>query len=144
MTWGETEYTQANGNGQRPNKVAVSPSRPMTCYVCLHLQHAVRFRSTSIKTRGLKTRFFAFAPFASTQRASFKVLSLPFQKAKPKRQTVSRKFVANEQLEKKRAVSSCVRNVRFWENKFLKPLRRSDNRSDAKLLRLFLRDIHET
>ncbi len=30
MTWGETDYTQAKGNGQRDKKVAVSPSRPMT------------------------------------------------------------------------------------------------------------------
>ncbi len=33
MTWGETATTQAKGNGQRDNKVAVSPSRPLTCSV---------------------------------------------------------------------------------------------------------------
>ena len=31
MTWGETADTQLRVNGQRDNKVAVSPSRPLTC-----------------------------------------------------------------------------------------------------------------
>jgi len=38
MTWGETASDNLKFNGQRDNKVAVSPSRPMTCWAAVYEQ----------------------------------------------------------------------------------------------------------
>jgi hypothetical protein len=71
----------------------------MICYVCLHLQQAVGFRSTFVSTTKVKTALLCLRAVSFHATLLLNTPSLPFYKAKLSRQTVSRKFVDFRTLE---------------------------------------------